>query len=104
MSNQRTNIWDSMVLFNQVTSNNILKGQNNFNTSEVRKTVAKLNEEQKADALLFLDNNLEELAMLPAGQKSLAIMLVKQLLDEMPIFELNTKLFITITSTALQWK
>ena len=51
--------------------------------------VAKLNEEQKADALLFLYNNIEELAVIPDGQRSLANKLVKQLLVEMPIFERN---------------
>ena len=52
--------------------------------------VAKLNEEQKADALLFLNKDIEELAVLPADWGSLAIKLIKQLLDEMPIFEPNT--------------
>ena len=51
----------------------------------MRKAVAELKEEQKADTLLFLNNNIEELAVLPAGQGSLAVELVKQLLDEMPI-------------------
>ena len=55
MSNQRTNIWDSMVLFNQVALRNILEGQDDLSTPEVCKAVAKLNEEQKADALLFLN-------------------------------------------------
>ena len=59
MSNQRTNIWDSMVLFNQVTLRNILEDQDDLSTPEVRKAVAKLNEEQKADTLLFLNNNIE---------------------------------------------
>ena len=70
MSNQRTNIWYSMVLFNQVTLINILEGQDNLSTPEVCKAVAKLNEEQKADALLFLNNNIEELAVLPAAGKA----------------------------------
>ena len=78
-----------MVLFNQVTLRNILEGQDNLSTPEVRKVVAKLNEEQKADALLFLNNNIEEPAIQPAGWGSLAVKLVKQLLDEMPIFEPN---------------
>ena len=49
------------------------------------KAVAKLNEEQKADALLFLNNNIKELAVLPAGWESLFVKLVKHLLDKMPI-------------------
>ena len=74
-----------MVLFNQVTLRNILEGRDDLSTPEVRKAVAELNAEQKADALLFLNNNIEELAVLPAGRGSLAVKLVKQLLDEMPI-------------------
>ena len=73
-----------MVLFNQVTLRNILEGRDDLSTLEVRKAVAELNAEQKADALLFL-NNIEELAVLPASRGSLAVKLVKQLLDEMPI-------------------
>ena len=49
------------------------------------KAVAKLKEEQKADALLFLNNNIEEQAVLPAGRGSLAVKLVKHLLDEMKL-------------------
>ena len=66
-----------MVLFNQVTLRNILEGQDDLSTLEVRKAVAELNAEQKADALLFLNNNIEELVVLPAGQGSLAVKLVK---------------------------
>ena len=36
------------------------------------------------DALLFLNNNIEALAALPSGWGSLAIELVKRLLDGMP--------------------
>ena len=104
MSNQRTNIWNSMFLFKQVTLINILKGQDDLSTPEVCKVVAKLNEEQKADTLLFLNNKIEELAVLPAGWGSLAIKLVKQQLDEMPIFEPKRGLFLLGTFTALQWK
>ena len=59
MSNQRTNIWDSMVLFKQVTLRNILEGQDDLSTPKVCKVVANLNEEQKADALLFLNKKLK---------------------------------------------
>ena len=69
MSNQRTNIWDSMLLFNQVTLRNISEGWDYLITPEVHKEVAKSNEEQKVDALLFLYNNIEDLAVLPAGQE-----------------------------------
>ena len=59
-----------MVLLNQVTLRNILEGQDDLSTPEVHKAVAKLNEEQKADALLFLNNNIEELAVLTSNQGS----------------------------------
>ena len=56
-----------MVLFNQLTLRNILNGQDDLGTPEVHMVVAALAEEQKADALLFLNNNIEELAVLPAA-------------------------------------
>ena len=52
--------------------------------------VAALVEEQKVDALLFLNNEIEELAALPSSRGSLANELVKGLLDSMPTFEPNT--------------
>ena len=63
MSNQPKNIWDTMVLFNQLTQRNILNGQDDLGTPEMSMAVAALAEEQKADALL-LDNNIEALAAL----------------------------------------
>ena len=84
MSNQPKNIWDTMVLFNQLTLKNILNGRDDFGTPEMCIGVAALAEEQKADALLFLNNNIEVLAALPSGQSSLAVELVKGLLDGMP--------------------
>ena len=84
MSNQPKNIWDTMVLFNQLTLRNILNGRDDLGTPEVRMAVAALAEEQKADALLFLNNNIEALAALLSGRGSLAIELVKRLLDGMP--------------------
>ena len=84
MSNQPKNIWDTMVLFNQLTLRNILNGRDDLGTPEVRMAVAALAEEQKADALLFLNNNIEALAALPSVRGSLAVELVKRLLDGMP--------------------
>ena len=89
MSNQRTNILNSMVSFNQNTLRNILEGWDDLSTPEVCKAVGKLIEDQKTDALLFFNNNIEELAVLPAGQGSLAVKLLKQLLDKMPIVLLS---------------
>ena len=68
-----------------------MEGQDDLSTPEVHKAVAKLNAEQNADTLLFLNNNIEELAILPAGQGSLVIKIVKPLLDKMPIFKPNTE-------------
>ena len=68
MPNQHINIWDSIFLFNQVTLRNILEGQDDQSTPEVRMAMAALNEEQKADTLLFLNNNIEELAILHSGR------------------------------------
>lgn len=65
-----------MILFNQVKLRKVLKGRDNLSTIEVCMAVAALNEEQKADALLFLNNNIEELAVLPASQGSLDVKLV----------------------------
>ena len=46
--------------------------------------VAALAEEQKADTLLFLNNNIEAVTSLTSGWGSLAVKLVKRLLDGMP--------------------
>ena len=62
-----------MVLFNQLTLRNILNGQDDLGTPIVCMAVAALAEKQKADALLFLNNNIEVLAALPSNQGSLAI-------------------------------
>ena len=63
MSTQPKNIWDTLVLFNQLTLRNILNGRDEFGTHEMRMAVAALAEEQKADTLLFLNNNIEALAV-----------------------------------------
>ena len=89
MSNQPKNIWDTIVFLNQLTLRNILNGRDDLGTPEVRMAVAALTEEQKVDALLFLNNNIEALAALPSGRDSLAVELVKRLLDGMPTFEPN---------------
>ena len=82
MSNQPKNIWDTMVLFNQLTLRKLLNGQDCLGTPEMHMVV---------DALLFLNNNIEVLVALPSGRGSLAIELVKRLLDGMPTFEPNTR-------------
>ena len=71
MNNNNINIsqiiWDQMVLFNQLTLCNILNTRNNFRTPELRAAVASMSEEQKDDALVFLDCNTEKLAGHPDG-------------------------------------
>ena len=105
MSNQPMYIWDSMVLFNQVLLRNILEGQDDLSTPEVLKAVAKMNEEQKAVALLFLNNNNEELAVLPAGWGSLAFKLVNSYWMRCQYLSPTWRLFLLLgTFTALQWK
>ena len=65
--NNSQNIWDRMALFNQLTLRNIFNGRNNLGTPELRAAVASMSEEQKDDALVFLECNTEELAGLPDG-------------------------------------
>lgn len=71
-----------MVLSNQVTLRNILENLDILSTPELCIVVAKLNEEQKVDTMLFLNNNIEELANQQAGWGSLANKLLKHLLDK----------------------
>ena len=66
-SNNSQNIWDQMALFNQNTLRNILNWRNDLRTPELRAAVASMNEEQKDNALVFLECNMEELAGLPDG-------------------------------------
>ena len=72
-------------LVQSVDPKNILNGRDDLGTPEVRMAVAALVEEQKVDALLFLKNNIEVLAALPSGRGSLAIELVKGLLERIAI-------------------
>ena len=56
-----------MALFNQLTLRNIFNKRNNLGTPELRAAVASMSEEQKDDALVFLECNMEELDGLPNG-------------------------------------
>ena len=53
MSNQPQNIWDTMVLFNQLTLRNILSELNELGNPCVCMAMATLAEEQKAEALFL---------------------------------------------------
>ena len=82
--NNCQNIWDQMALSNQLTLHNILNGRNNLGTPQLRAAVASMSEEQKDDALVFLDCNTEELAGFPDVQGMQAIANVCTLLDYLP--------------------
>ena len=83
--NASQNIWDQMALFNQLTLRNILNGRNNLGTPELRAAVAAMTDEQRDDALVFLECNTEELAGLPDGRGIQAVVNVWNLLDYLPI-------------------
>ena len=94
-----------MVLFNQLTLRNILNRRDDLGTPEMCMAVAALAEEQKADALLFLNYKIDTLAALLSGQGSLVVELVKGLLDSMPYLSPTRGLFPIIgTLATLQWK
>ena len=88
-SNASQNIWDQMALFNQLTLHNILNGRNNLGTPELRAAVAAMTDEQRDDALVFLEFNTEELAELPDGRSIQAVANVQNLLDYLPTIEPN---------------
>ena len=83
-SNTSQNIWDQMARFNQLTLCNIFNGRNNLSTPELRAAVAAMSDEQRDDALVFLDCNTEELAKLPDGCGIQAVANVHNLLDYLP--------------------
>ena len=62
------NVWDQMVLFNQLTLRNILNGQEDLGTPKLRAAVASLTSEQRDEAICFLKCSTEELAGLPDSQ------------------------------------
>ena len=73
-----------MAQFNQLTLCNILNGRNNLGTPELRAAVAAMTDEQRDDALVFLECNTEELAGLPDGCGIQAIANARNLLDYLP--------------------
>ena len=70
-----------MALFNQLTLRNILNGRNNLGTPELRAAMVAMTDEQRDDALVFLECNTEELAGLPDGCGIQAVANVCNLLD-----------------------
>ena len=61
------NVWDQMVLYNQLTLCNILNGQEDLGTPKLRAVVAALTREQRDNTICFLECSTEELAGLPDG-------------------------------------
>ena len=59
------NVWDQMVLFNQLTLRNILKGWEDLVTPKLRAAGASLTSEQRDNTICFLKCSNEELAGLP---------------------------------------
>ena len=80
-SNNSQNIWDQIALFSQLTLRNILNGRNNLGTPELRAAVSAMTDEQRDDALLFLECNTEELVELNEGCGIQAVANVQNLLD-----------------------
>ena len=78
------NIWDQTALFNQLTLRNILNGRNNLGTSELRAAMATMLDEQRDNALVFLECNAEELAGLSDGCGIQTVANVRNLLDYLP--------------------
>ena len=78
-NNTSQNIWDQMALFNQLTLRNILNGRDDLGTPELRAAVAAMTDEQRDDALVFLECNTEELVGLPDGHGIQAVANVRNL-------------------------
>ena len=68
MTNNLNNVWDQMVLFNQLTLRNILNGREDLGTPKLRAAVSSLTSEQRGNAIFFLECSTEELAGLPGGK------------------------------------
>ena len=62
------NVWDQMVLSNQLTLRNILNKQENLGSPKLRAAVASLTTEKKDNAICFLKCSTEELAGLLDSQ------------------------------------
>ena len=54
MTNNMNNVWDKMVLFNQLTLRKILIGWEALGNPKLRAAVASLKTEQKDNAICFL--------------------------------------------------
>ena len=61
MTNNTKNVWDQMVLFNQLTLCNILNWREDLGTPKLRAAVASLTSEQRDNTICFLKCSTEEL-------------------------------------------
>ena len=68
-----------MALFNQLTHCNNLNGRNNFGTPELGAAMAAMLDEQRDNALVFLECNTEELSGLPDGCGIQAVIKCKEI-------------------------
>ena len=59
MTNNTKNVWDQMVLYNQLTLRNILNGREDLGTSKLRAAVAALTIEQRDNKICFLKCSTE---------------------------------------------
>ena len=62
-----SNVWDQMVLINQLTLRNILNGKRELGTPKLRDAVASLTSEQRDNTICLLKSSTKELAGLPDG-------------------------------------
>ena len=76
-----SNVWDQMVLFNQLTLRIILNRREGLGTPKLRAAVAYLTSEQRDNVIFFLEWSTKELAGLPDGQGIQAMVNVCTLLD-----------------------
>ena len=102
--NSAQNIWDQMPLFNQLTLHNILNGMNDLGTPEIRAAVAAMTDEQRDNALVFLECNTEELAGLPDGCGIHAVSNICNLLDYLPTLSKKIILSNVCPMQSEQWE
>lgn len=53
------NVWNQIRLFNQLTIQNILNGQNDLEMPELKAAIASMKEKQKDNVFVFLECNME---------------------------------------------
>ena len=84
------NVWDQMVVFNQLTLHKIFFRKEYLGTPIMRAVIATLTSEQRDNTIFFLDCSIEELAGLNDGQCTQAMVYVHNFLDFLPTVDPNT--------------